>query len=104
MGNLCRREFRKIVGARGGGDVSRVTVSSRHNPDELTESVRAGTSLNRFKPDAPKRVREDKVPLLTANREAVCSCYVLENGTSFFSNTVSLDIPTTLQGETQVQG
>lgn len=66
--DLCRREGRGTVRARGGGDDSKVTVSPRHSRDELVETVRACPSQRRFKPDripAPKRVREDTVPPLT---------------------------------------
>lgn len=38
--DLCRREGRGTVRARGGGDDSKVTVSPRHSRDELTETVR----------------------------------------------------------------
>lgn len=66
--DLCRREGRGTLRARGGVDDSKVTVSPRHSRDELVETVRACPSQYRFKPDripAPKRVREETVPPLT---------------------------------------
>lgn len=99
--NLCRREGRRFVRARGGIEFKRNSIFRHNRANQIytwihqeSESInRTLTSSNQ----SPSPEKEKRIQSLTPYWESIHNWYLLGKGKPAFSNGVTWDVSTILQ-------